>query len=443
MEFLYRTYSDNSHGTNNRLGFKPASATAGAAPGADLKNELNLAIRGASAPHNPFIFATPSLLLALVFAHHRQANNEKNIHIACIDVNASRTPSGTPVTFRSVASLANVLGLPLKINRDGTPRFGAEYVTMDRIVMKGDSRTASFDTILDNLYNLYPSIKEAFMMRRRNSGMNLELRFLRELYFETDFRRSLDPGRLSLAARITSAFTAKEAGHCKAAPHILAAVLSLQSREIEDEKMLSDWLQADCIPKLVPALEGDRYTRPSQQFCPPATAPVVIDLTQDDDNDDETPQVISALGEPDLIDLTAEEPTTSQLPITRAITSRRQPSPFHIAGAPEMDVFHAMWTILRSRRIPDTVLNLPIDNSQQMVHAEIEQWNLFKDEKNAEHWSRPGRLPRKNHGARQGRQDLAPRTTRQPREDGLRQPRAFAARRPRTEAYSSRRDRRY
>ncbi|SMR50850.1 unnamed protein product [Zymoseptoria tritici ST99CH_1E4] len=362
MAYLFRVYSDQSNGFNDRFEFKPASAIFGPAPGMTLKAQLIIALSGKLiAPHNPYIFWTISLHLALQLAHKRQAAGETNIRIAFLDIKASRTPAGGLLQFESVASFAARLGLALKKDRDGTPRGLAEFVTMNSVVMKGDSRTASFDALISNgLYKLYPSIEHAAGMRS-GSGFNLELRLLQQLYYDPGRKWSLSRTKIALAAKIASAFVAKDASTCKVANQVLGFFLSLQTRDMDDQKALRAWSKTN-------------------------TKPEVIDLTE-----------ASGI---EIIDITHD-------------------SKFDISN-PEMDTFRSTSAILKGRTILDSVLGMCTTVPEREIRAEVELWHKQREENYAAH--RASKPLRGQRGFRRGAK-VFPDHARHPREFPVRKPR--------------------
>ncbi|KJY00725.1 hypothetical protein TI39_contig315g00011 [Zymoseptoria brevis] len=362
MAYLFRTYSDQSNGFNDCFEFKPASAIFGPAPDITLEAQLIIALSGKlTAPHNPYIFWTISLHLALQLAHKRHAAGEMNIRIAFLDVKASRNPAGGTLQFEAVASFAAKLGLPLKKDTDGTPRGLVEFVTMDSVVMKGNSRTASFDALVTNgLYKLYPSIKQAAGMRS-GPGFNLELRLLQQLYYDPGRKWSLSRTKIALAAKIASAFVAKDANTCKVATQVLGFFLSLQNRDMDDQKALRAWLKTN-------------------------TKLEVIDLTE--------------VSGTEIIDITHD-------------------SEFDISN-PELDTFRSTSAILKGRTILDSVLGMCTTVPERGIRAEVELWHKQHEENYAAH--RASKPLRGQRGFRRGAK-VFPDHARQSREFSVRKPR--------------------
>lgn len=202
------------------------------------------------------MFFTPSLLLALQLAHFRDSggyggSRNTNVRITCFDSEQVRTPSGERVRFMCFDDMMKVCDIK-KLERNGESRsYAAEYATMD-CVMTGDSaRTVSlYELALGGLYNLYPTIELANNTRRRGPRVNMELRQIRDYYFEQESTWPCGTARIDAAAKLAARFKTNGGGGDKVAEHILAWLLSLQKRDAGGLAVISNWLKSNSSPRL-------------------------------------------------------------------------------------------------------------------------------------------------------------------------------------------------
>lgn len=209
------------------------------------------------------MFFTPSLLLALQFAHFRKGAYfhgvpEQNIRITCFDTEQARTPHGNLAQFACMQAMTKNHGI--EFLDDGEPRkFSAEYVTMDCVVLDSTARTASFEEILEQgLYRLYPAIQEATNNTRFAPRVNVELKKLRKFcYPKFGTIRPCDYARIDLAAKLAATFKASIRSEERVSGHLLAWMLSLTKRDASGYKAISQWLGENTYARPSDSVEHD------------------------------------------------------------------------------------------------------------------------------------------------------------------------------------------
>ncbi|EME49156.1 hypothetical protein DOTSEDRAFT_76547 [Dothistroma septosporum NZE10] len=258
---LFRAYSDQSHGLNNKDLFAPGAAissgntiryTAPSPTATNLAQELTDALAWNKSKPSIFIFFTTSLLFATQVGRYRKQQNETNVHITCLNTKTARTPGGNPVKFWSVACLIKTHGTALT-NKDGSIRdYTDVYVATDCVDPGRDALTASFNEMeAAGLYRLYPAMVSGY--RSHRPRLALTTQDLREFHFQEE--RSLTAGQINAAAEVAAAFTRNSISETPQVSRSMSIhVLALRKRRTNDV-VLTSWIQNCSIEVVDP--DGD------------------------------------------------------------------------------------------------------------------------------------------------------------------------------------------
>lgn len=102
-KYLFRVWSEQSHGTNTPTLFVPASGHISPDKPfehSDITAQLvKDALIGHQLPNCPFIFFTDSPIHALQLAAKKKADGFGQMQITCVDTTASKTLEGASVGF--------------------------------------------------------------------------------------------------------------------------------------------------------------------------------------------------------------------------------------------------------------------------------------------------------------------------------------------------------
>ena len=236
--YLFRVWSNQSHGKNAQTLFLPASASptpSKPSDHADITAHLvQDAFIGRHLPNCPFIFFTDSPIHALQLATKKKADGFGAMQITCIDTTSSRTLEGESVEFHSAKTIIHKYGAVMRTNHDGSAReYPDEYITIHQSVKLGPgSATVAYDRLIElGLFRLYPHL-EAVNQRRRVMWYH-SINDLREYGFGPDRSiKELPKVKIVIAAQLAASFTPavgnKEFG--TAPIHLIAAMLALQKR---------------------------------------------------------------------------------------------------------------------------------------------------------------------------------------------------------------------
>ena len=277
--FLYRSWVNESNGTNSRTEFRPAFYTTNKThtrfgmtydcTGEPLDKQLRKALVKNKVARNPFIFTTASPLYAFQHAITK-AKEGHNVHITCIDTSTALNASGKPVQFRSMPKLMEELKMePLTTHRYPYKEmvFTDVYVTTDSIILGEGSTVASWDALLDaGIFGLYPEY--AIMSRRHIPGLETPVKDLRNIWLK--LCNDLTLKELSLAAKLALKFESLSTREVVDVPsHLLSALMALKGQNVGG-KQFATWLDTyshprtsgDAIGNAIQAsavLEVDRY----------------------------------------------------------------------------------------------------------------------------------------------------------------------------------------
>lgn len=301
--YMFRVWSNQSHGTNTQTLFLPASASLSPSKSSDhaeiTAQIVQNAFIGRPLPECPFIFFTDSPIHALQLAAKKKADGIGDMQITCINTTSSKTPEGTLVELHSAKTIIHKCGAVMRTNHDGSAReYPDEYITIYQSVKLGPgSATVAYDRLIQlGLFQLYPHL-EAVNQRRRVMWYH-SINDLRDYGFAQDRRiKELSKEKIIIAAELAASFTPavgnKEFG--TAPIHLIAAMLALQKRDLADHSITSLSLQPSQVtanvakqhPKHVSKLKLVEVTDPwIDSNDPPKSntkrSATVIDLTEDE-----------------------------------------------------------------------------------------------------------------------------------------------------------------
>lgn len=251
--FLFRTWTDQSNGTNTPTVLKSAwrswndrsvfTELPFPRQRSTLRSKLQGALMGREIKVNPFLFTTCSLLYAIQHAIDKtRGKAQSNAYIICIDTKTCERPDGGDVRFYQADQVMAKYGLPTPKARwtQQERDYADVWVTTDTIVPGKNSYYVSFDTLKDvGLFKLYPEL--GHIARSANPGLETPVRQLRRHRYSRE--RDLRPEQFSLAAKLAAAFepVKQGVGASPVPPHPLAWFIALKGQQSQGRR-LGAWL---------------------------------------------------------------------------------------------------------------------------------------------------------------------------------------------------------
>jgi hypothetical protein len=270
--YVFRVYSDQSHGTNTVRKFEPAAYSEGRPrhqaeqqPEAlsSISEQLPKALAWKDVPQCPFVFFTRSLLFALVYASYKKTKGEANIIIVCVKVSTATSADGAPAKFYSVSELMKRFNVQSRERKDGSLYEYRHELAITTSLIPGEGSTyARYESLVaQNLHELHPVL--GTINDRHRPRLNIATEDLREFGFTEAF--DLSNRKISVAMQLALNFVPHATGRDNTdsdenSTHLLAWFLSLQKRSIADPA-LKMWIDqhTDIFP--APTYQPDTTSR--------------------------------------------------------------------------------------------------------------------------------------------------------------------------------------
>ena len=224
--YLYRTYSNNSHGTNTLSTFEPGSKTytdnLSELPDGRARDMLQKHLLWEIFPADEFVSWTNSLLWALQHAIRKDSRRERDVKICVLHT--------SKIDTRSFFAVSDLLCIYKVADRDKLTHryYSAEYLYHGGLSVHGSSSTVPFNRLREcGLFSLLPEMDDPTW---KSSLWNAVARFRNVM---CSVPQSIAQGECRAALRLASLFE-KELRM-----PVMVALLALRRRDPDDSSFLT------------------------------------------------------------------------------------------------------------------------------------------------------------------------------------------------------------